>query len=152
MTSIFPIIPAGPRSFYLMVPVFVILVGVFLVVVWTLYGSQRASLRLSSAGIAFQGDVWGRKTIPLRQIRARDARIVNLDREGDLKPASRRMGTALPGYASGWFRLRNGEKALLYLTDRTKVVYIPTDLGYSIMTSVAEPERLIRELQATGPT
>lgn len=148
MTSVYQIIPAGPRPFYIMVPVFVILIGVFLLVAWTLYGSQRASLRLSSAGVSFRGDVWGRKTVPLQQIRVRDARIVNLETEAELRPGSKRMGTGLPGYASGWFRLRSGEKALVYLTDRHKVVYIPTDLGYSILASVAEPEKLLSELRS----
>jgi hypothetical protein len=148
MTSVYQIIPAGPKPFYLMVPVFVILIGVFLLVAWTLYGSQRASLRLSSAGVSFRGDVWGRKTIPLQQIRVRDARMVNLENEPDLRPASKRMGTGLPGYASGWFRLRGGKKALIYLTDRRNVVYIPTDLGYSVMASVAEPEQLLSELRS----
>ena len=34
-----------------------------------------------------------------------------------LRPGLRTMGTGLPGYRAGWFRLRNGEKALLYLTE-----------------------------------
>lgn len=148
MTSVYQIIPAGPKPFYLMVPVFVILLGVFLLVAWTLYGSQRASLQLSSDGMSFRGDVWGRKTIPLQRIRVRDARMVNLDNEPELRPSSKRMGTGLPGYASGWFRLRSGEKALIYLTDRRKVVYIPTDLGYNVLVSVAEPEKLLSELHS----
>jgi hypothetical protein len=130
-----------------MIPVFVILLGAGLIVGWTLYGSQHASIRLSPQGISFRGDIWGRKTIPLAQVRPRDARMVNLNTEADLMPVSRRMGTGLPGYASGWFRLRNGEKALIYLTDRRRVVYIPTDLGYSLMISAADPERLLSELR-----
>ena len=60
------------------------------------------------------------------------------------------MGTGLPGYQSGWFRLRNGERALLYLTDRTRAVYVPTTAGFSVLLSPAEPDRFIAALQVIG--
>ena len=63
------------------------------------------------------------------------------------------MGTALGGYSAGWFRLRSGEKALLYLTDRRRVVYIPTLDGYSLLLSQGEPRRFLDALHdATGGT
>ena len=45
------------------------------------------------------------------------------------------------------FHLRNGEKSLLYLTDRTRVLYLPTDQGHSVMLSAQEPERLLAALR-----
>ena len=57
----------------------------------------------------------------------------------------------MPGYRSGWFRLRDGEKALLYVTDPTRVVYVPTTEGYSVLLSVAEPDVFLSSLRrATG--
>ena len=50
------------------------------------------------------------------------------------------MGTSLPGYRAGWFRLRNGEKALLYVTDPAKAVYVPTQLDYSVIVTPQDPE------------
>ena len=67
---------------------------------------------------------------------------------GWLQPKWRRIGTALPGYQAGWFRLRNGEKALLYLTDRTRAVYIPTTAGYSLLLSPADPDAYLSRLRA----
>ena len=60
----------------------------------------------------------------------------------------RRMGTGLPGYQAGWFRLRNGEKALLYLTDRARAVYIPTTAGYSLLLSPADPDGFLSQLRS----
>ena len=51
------------------------------------------------------------------------------------------------GHAACWFRLRNGEKALLYLTDRARVVYLPTRDGYSVLVSSHAPERLLSALR-----
>ena len=59
----------------------------------------------------------------------------------------RRMGTGLPGYQAGWFRLRGGEKALLYLTDRSKAVYIPTTNDYSLLLSPADPDGFLETLR-----
>lgn len=74
-------------------------------------------------------------------------RLVNLEREEHLKPVRRTMGTAIPGYRAGWFRLANGAKALLYVTDECRVVYIPTTAGYVVLLSAAKPGELMRLLQ-----
>jgi hypothetical protein len=58
------------------------------------------------------------------------------------------VGTGLPGYQAGWFRLRNGEKALLDLTDRRRAVYIPTGAGYSLLLSPADPDGFLSRLRA----
>ena len=60
----------------------------------------------------------------------------------------RTWGTGLPGYQSGWFRLRNGERALVYLTDRRKAVYVPTALGYSLLLSPDDPGAFLSALEA----
>jgi hypothetical protein len=57
------------------------------------------------------------------------------------------MGSGLPGYAGGWFRLRNGERALVYLTDRRNAVIVPTDLGYTILVSPGDPSGFVEALR-----
>ena len=52
---------------------------------------------------------------------------------------------------AGWFRLRDGERALLYVTDPARVVYLPTADGYSVMLSVADPAAFIASLQRHAP-
>jgi hypothetical protein len=53
----------------------------------------------------------------------------------------------LPGYASGWFDLASGESALLYLTDRQRAVYVPTDLGFSLLLSPRDPDAFLAALR-----
>jgi hypothetical protein len=60
------------------------------------------------------------------------------------------MGTGLPGYRSGWFRLRNGEKALLYLTDTSRAVYVPTTAGYGVLLSPQNPDEFVAALRGIG--
>lgn len=41
------------------------------------------------------------------------ARVIDLDEHPGWKPMLKTNGTGLPGFHSGWFRLRNRRKALL---------------------------------------
>jgi hypothetical protein len=57
------------------------------------------------------------------------------------------MGTGLPGYAAGWFRLTNGERALLYVTTRERVLYVPTQAGYALLLSPSDPDGMLADLR-----
>ncbi len=63
----------------------------------------------------------------------------------------RTMGTGLPGYGAGWFRLRNGEKALAYVTAPSRIAYVPTSDGYSLLLSLEAPDAFLRALDETRP-
>jgi hypothetical protein len=111
-------------------------------------GSQRARFEAGDGGLVLHGDLYGR-TIPRAAIVESGVRVVDLAREPALRPIRRTLGTAIPGYRSGWFQLANGEKALLYVTDERRVVYVPTTAGYSLLLSPTDPEGLTGTLR--GP-
>ena len=66
--------------------------------------------------------------------------------DSELKPARRTNGIGLPGYSEGWFKLANGERALLFVSDKVNVVYIPTREGYSVLLSTANHEEFLESL------
>ena len=151
METVYQIVPAGMRPLYLLLPIFLLLVGVMGLLGLTAYGSQRARFVLSDAGLDFRGDVYGRR-VPWAALRVQEARVVDLSRQADLQPRSRRWGTGLPGYAAGWFRLRNGERALLYVTAWSRVLYIPTSAGYVLLLSPQHPDEMLADLRhRAGP-
>ncbi|MCW5938368.1 MAG: hypothetical protein KIS64_01825 [Fimbriimonadaceae bacterium] len=147
--DVFPIIPGDVRMGWAFA-LSALLLAVFVVVSWLLFTSLRAATTAqffaSPAGLTLRGDVYGR-VIPIQKLRLDGAMAVDLRVEDGLEPKRKLNGTDVPGYSSGWFRLDSGEKALLYLTDRTRVAYIPTIDGYSVMLSVEEPSRLIDSLR-----
>jgi len=116
----------------------------------SLIGMRNARFEVSSAGLRLRGDLYGR-IIPAVDLRGGSARLVDLNESTEYQTARRTVGTGLPGYRAGWFRLRNGEKALLYVTDPTRVVYIPTRAGYSVMLSPRDPEALLNAVRAVSP-
>ena len=146
MTTVYSIIPAGRAPLWFFLGIAVLLIGVLGIVGATLVGSRMSRFELSDRSLRLRGDLYGR-TIPLEKIVADRARAVDLRLEPSLRPRSRRAGTSLPGYSAGWFRLDNGEKALLYLTDRTRVVYIPVRDGYSLLLSPHDPAGMVADLR-----
>jgi hypothetical protein len=144
--NIFPIAPAESRYLWFLIPVIAVLIGGALLLVMSVRGAHASTFEIQPDGLRLSGDLYGR-FVPRAQLVVDSARRVDLTREEGLRPKWRRMGTGLPGYQGGWFRLRNGEKALLYLTDRTRAVYIPTTAGYSLLLSPADPDAFLSRLR-----
>jgi hypothetical protein len=67
-------------------------------------------------------------------------RVLDLKSDVEFQPKIRKNGIGIPGLKQGWFRLRNTQKALLFVTDVSRVVYVPTHEGYSVLFSTPAPE------------
>ena len=144
--EIFPIIPASSKPLWFITVIVTLLTLVIVALIYSGYSSQHSRVEIENERLRLVGDFWGR-SIPLELLNISEVRIVDLNNRSEYLPKFRTLGTGLPGYASGWFRLHNGEKALVYLTQRKQVIYIPTSLDYSLLLSVEQPERLIGILQ-----
>lgn len=147
--EVFTIAPAGTRPLWLFVPVALIVVAVFAVLAVSIWGSRAATFEVSPTGLRLRGDFYGR-AVPIEHIRVDEVRRVDLSAGGELRPTLRTWGTGLPGYQSGWFRLANGDRALLYLTDRTRAIYVPTTDGYSLLLSPTDPDAFMAALRAAS--
>lgn len=142
----FPIAPATSRYLWFIIPMFALLIGVMVLLLVSVHGSRASRFTVLADGLRLRGDLYGR-TIPRDQLLVGDARRVDLRVDTGLAPKWKRVGTGLPGYQSGWFRLRNGQKALLYLTDRSKAVYVPTSAGYGVLLSPDDPDGFLATLK-----
>lgn len=147
----FPMVPSTSRGIWIFVAlIFVLLAGVAYFLIVTARGATTSRFELSEAGLRLRGDLYGRM-VPASALRGGATRIVDLANTRELQPRWRTMGTAFPSYRAGWFRLHNGEKALLYLTDSRRAVYVPTTAGYSLLLSPQQPERFVERLRALAP-
>ena len=113
---------------------------------YILHSSRHATFEVSETGLRIRGDLYGRG-VPARSLITSQATKIDLRYDRQHQPKWRNNGVAMPGYLSGWFRLRNGEKALLFVTDRQRVVYVPTRDRYSLLLSVQDPDRFLSALQ-----
>jgi len=146
MTTVYGIVPAGRAPIWFFVGIAILLLGVMWLLGATAVGSRFSRFEITESALRLRGDMYGR-TIPFDRIEGDRVRVVDLRLEPSLRPRSKRVGTALPGYSAGWFRLDNGEKALLYLTDRARTVYVPTRDGFSVLLSPNDPEGMAAELR-----
>jgi len=146
MSEVFQMVPAPAKAmwfFAVLGALMIGLTGLFGYLAWT---TRHTTFEVSSEGLRLRGDLWGR-TIPLTALDLERARRVDPATDAGLRPRFRTMGTGLPGYSGGWFRLRNGEKALVYLTDPGRAVYVPTRSGYSLLLSPSDPDGFLAALR-----
>jgi hypothetical protein len=150
MTETFPIVPGQIRILWVVVPSLLILLALVATVAYSLSGARNARFEVSPVGLRLRGDFYGR-FIRAGDLRLDSARAVNLQSEPALTPRFRTMGTAVSGYQAGWFRLRDGQRALVYVTDKARVAYVPTTRGYALLLSVADPDAFLASLRRIAP-
>ena len=146
MIDTYPIIPGHVRVLWFALPLLSIAVAGIAAAAYSLSAARTAKFEVSHEGLRLRGDFYGR-LIPSRSLRLDVARAVDLRADRGLEPVLRTAGTAIGGYRAGWFRLRDGERALLYVTDPTHVAYVPTTDGYSVLLSVADPAAFLASLR-----
>lgn len=144
--DVFPVVPASARILWLVIPIGLLGVGLIVLFTWIGFSSQSSSIELAGDALRVRTALYGR-TIPLDRLDLGRATAIDLGRQTEYRPSLRTNGVGLPGFSSGWHRLGTGEKALLVLTARDRVAYIPTRDGYALLVSVAEPDRLIQRLR-----
>jgi hypothetical protein len=145
-TQVFPIIPAQASVYLILIPILLIVLIGGGVATYAAFASRHVKFEVSETGVRIRGDMYGR-FVPKDKMVLKQARAVNLTEEQALAPKWRTNGTAYPGYKSGWFRLKDDSKALVFITDPHRVVYVPTVDGSCLLMSVSEPEKFLAALK-----
>ena len=117
------------------------------VVVALLVWPRSLRVELGAEQLELRGSVYGRR-IPRSELELDGAQVVDLTQASPIQLGFRTNGINLPGYSVGWFNLKNGERALAFVTDRKNVVYLPTRNRYALLLSVAEPKAFVAALAA----
>ncbi|MBX3148402.1 MAG: hypothetical protein KF785_16680 [Gemmatimonadales bacterium] len=146
MLESFAIAPAASRPLWVIGAIAGFLVLLVLVFLYVASASRRTQFTLGDEGLTISRTLYGR-TIPWSALATDSARMVNLSEERELQPTMRTNGVGLPGYLTGWFRLRAGGRGLLFVTDRSRVVVVPTQNGFTLLLSVDDPEAFLAALR-----
>ncbi len=117
----------------------IVFVGGLLAVAWSI---RRSGVRVEQDTLVVNTGT-GSKRIAFTALRAHGLRVVDLSEHAELKPAIKLWGTGLPGFAGGWFKLRNGDKAVCLLLDRHRVSWLRSDNDrLTLLLSLANPDQL----------
>lgn len=139
MDKTFNIAPASSAPLITIAVIGIILVLILGMLFFAGYSSRNMKFVVSDRGLLIKGGIYGR-FIPKEEIAVENVKIIDLNISPEYKPRIRTNGIGLPGYSEGWFRLKNNEKALLFVTSRSSIVYLPTKRNYSVMLSTGNPE------------
>jgi hypothetical protein len=151
MVEFFPMVPVGTKAWAFVAGLVAFMLGITAMIVLMVWGATRAGFEISPEGLHARAMIYGRK-LPHSSLLMERARHVDFRVDPDLKPRTRTNGIGLPGYLGGWIKLRNGEKALAFISDSSRVVYIPTTEGYSMMLSVCDPDMFLSRLREVAKT
>ena len=146
----FPIAPASLKAVWVFLPAIAIPVVIIPIIILAVISGTKARFEVSQAGLRISGDFYGR-TIPIADIRGGAAKRVDIGVSSEFQPVRRTLGTGLPGYRAGWFRLRDGEKALAYITDSAKAVYVPTRTDFAILLTPDDPDGFLAAIREVAP-
>lgn len=110
------------------------------------FALRRRRVRLEDGVLSVVAGFNSRR-VGVGEIDLDQARIVDLAEHKQLKPGLKTMGSSLPGYDTGHFRLRDRSKAFLLLTDRSRVLVLPEKNGRKLLLSLERPQALLDALR-----
>lgn len=141
--------PAAPDAAPLALGAVIACVLVFSLLLWFGFDRlmRRHRLQLDSTRIEIVSSFY-RRSLALDELRVAEARVIDLDERTDLRPSFKTNAMAMPGFRSGWFRLRNREKAFVAMASGKRVVWIPTTAGFGLMLEVGQPQALLDRLRS----
>lgn len=145
--NVFEITPVSTKPLWYLGGVCVLLSVLVLTIAYSAYAAYNSRAYIGDDYIKLSGGFFSR-TILISDIEVSKMRVIDMSTDPELSPKHRSVGIRVPGYSSGWFKLKNKEKALLFVTNENRVAYIPTKQGYSILTSVDRPQQFLDEISA----
>ena len=142
--SIIPLPLSALWGFFLVIFLCVALAGF---IAYLAVSARNIAFTIDEGGLRIRGGLYGRY-IEKASIRQGEIELLDLRNYPDLQPKRRINGLHLPRYKIGWFRLKNGVKALIFLIDNSQAIFIPTRNGYSVLLSPDHPEEFVRTINA----
>ena len=106
---------------------------------------KNSTLSLTNNEIIIKSVLYGRK-IPMENILIDEVKTINLDENPEYNISLRTNGIRIPNVTLGWMRLNNRQKALVFVTDRTSVILIPTK-DFVVLFSMDKTEEFIKEIR-----
>jgi hypothetical protein len=106
----------------------------------------RRDLRLDASGLDIRTTLY-RRRIALPDLDLAAARVIDIDEHPQCKPLLKSNGVSLPGFRSGWFRSRAFTKLFVATAGGSRLLWLPTKLGYTLLLQPVSPGGLLDVLK-----
>ena len=131
------------QAFWIVIVISALLVFAFFV----LDRSKHVRFEIADGRLFVRGDIFCWR-FPVSSMNLGPSVVLDLTQWPEFKPRRKIIGTSMPGYQSGEFLLRNGRRAIVFLSDLRQVLCILMDDGKFLLLSCADPEGLLALLVA----
>jgi len=128
----------GPLN-YIFGSIVCIAVGIFLI-----YISKGGTLKIDNQTVNLKIPMFSKKSFSFEKIS--NLAIVDLNTASPYLPTKKKSGSATKNFKSGWFQLKNGQKAFLLLEGR-KAIYIKTVNGDNYLIGIKKFDELAEEFK-----
>jgi hypothetical protein len=132
-------------SIIMVVIMLIIIIPLIILTFGIINSMKNTTFSLTENEIIIKSVFYGRK-IPIENIRIDEIKKIDLDKNTEYSIKMRTNGISIPKFKSGWMRLKNGEKALAFITDKNNVLLIPTK-DYSLLFSMNKIEEFINKIK-----
>ncbi|KLD74683.1 hypothetical protein FZ025_04320 [Xanthomonas hyacinthi] len=106
----------------------------------------RRGIRLQGRTLLVRSSMFASRT-DIAALDLAHARVLDLAEHGEYAPTRKTLAYALPGFKSGHFRMRNGNRAFCLLTDASRVLALPLRDGRWLLLSPEQPRQLLQDLR-----
>lgn len=106
----------------------------------------RQDLRIDAAGIDIRTTLY-RRRLGWSELDIAAARVIDIDEHPERKPLLKSNGVATPGFRSGWFRSRALAKLFVATAGGSRLLWLPTTLGYTLLLQPRNPAALLEQLR-----
>lgn len=145
-SQVFQVPPPGDRLLWIfgLLLLFLLSLAIFFFIL--VYQNSRIRFELTPQGLKIKALFYGR-TIPLDCMARNDIQRIDLEKMGAFCPKLRINGTGMGGLQVGWFKLVNGAKGLVFLTNPQAILIPIVDGQFLLLISPSQPESLFSGLQ-----
>lgn len=127
----------------------VIVLGALMIgMVRVVIGSRSIECEISGDYLVLHHGRCCQHKVALSELNLAQASLTDLSFDPGNQPRRRLTEPGCSQRGSGWYLLRNGTRAIVFLADPMNVVRIPTTEGYTLLFSVPEPAQLLANLRA----
>lgn len=106
----------------------------------------RHDLRIDANGLDIRTTMY-RRRVAWADLDLAAARVIEIDEHPETKPLFKSNGVSIPGFRSGWFRSRAFAKLFVATAGGSRLLWLPTRLGYTLLLQPQNPRALLAELQ-----
>ena len=136
-----------PRNsvYFLPIILVIIMVAILGLMVGIVSTIKNTGISITDREIEIKSFLYGRK-IPIEDVLIYEIQNINLKQNPEYRISRRLNGIGLPNFYSGWMRLKNGEKALVFLTNKDNVLLLPTK-DFIVLFSMEKIDELITAIK-----